>query len=279
MKLLTGTILSASLLLIGCGGDSNEKTSAPQTNNMAPANTVKEATRNLNALSSFQSIDISKAIKTNKSTQKMYKVQKGETVACPDGGSLNYDISDNQKEITYKYKSCQNGAAYINGNMTIDMDNQENYTVVISDFTYRDVGGEQYMDLTMKQTYKNQIKTIFMNGQINQKSSAGEINNIKMSNMTIAEKEVSSDSWSTINGGLDIVSKCFSGKYNFKTIEKLVDAQDGTDNIESGILELNDATYTFENPYVTIKAINEEKTMLQSKFEKEIENSASTCKK
>jgi len=111
MKLLTSTILSASLLLIGCG-DSNEKTSAPQTNNLetnnlAPANTVKEATRNLNALSSFQSIDISKAITTNSSTQKMYKVQKGKTVACPDGGSLSYDISDNQKEITYKYTSCQ----------------------------------------------------------------------------------------------------------------------------------------------------------------------------
>ncbi len=80
-----------------------------------------------------------------------------------------------------------------------------------------------------------------------------------------------------IDGDLNVISQCFTGNFNVKTDEKIYDAQDGSDNAESGILELNGATYTFNNPYVTIKVDNEEKTLLQSDLEKEMNSSSSSC--
>ena len=97
---------------------------------------------------------------------------------------------------------------------------------------------------------------------------------LKTSSFVIVENE--SEYWSTMDGDIKVTAKCFSGNYDFKTISKVYDAQDGTDNAESGIFELNGARYTFSNPYVTIKTATEEETILQSELEKRMNNST-TC--
>ncbi|KIM03038.1 MAG: hypothetical protein KU29_13100 [Sulfurovum sp. FS06-10] len=85
------------------------------------------------------------------------------------------------------------------------------------------------------------------------------------------------ENWTTLDGDLNVISRCFTGNLNVKTNEKMYEAQDESNNTESGILELNGATYTFHNPHVTIKVGNEEKTLLQSDLEKEMNSSSSSC--
>ena len=83
-------------------------------------------------------------------------------------------------------------------------------------------------------------------------------------------KEDAQEHWSTMDGEMKIASQCFGGNFTFETVAKMYEAQDGSDNVESGILKMNGATYTFVNPYVTIKAGGEERTILQTELEKEM---------
>jgi len=62
-------------------------------------------------------------------------------------------------------------------------------------------------------------------------------------------------------------SNCYSKSYNFSTKEKLI-SRDDSSHIESGILQINNALYTFEDPYVTIKTASNEETILQSELKK-----------
>jgi hypothetical protein len=96
---------------------------------------------------------------------------------------------------------------------------------------------------------------------------------LKTDKFVVTKKE--SEFWSTVDGDMSIVAKCFSGKYEFKTLEKLYDAQDGSDNVERGILELNGVRYIFDNPNVTIKTASNERTILQSDLEKEMQTTCS----
>jgi len=129
--------------------------------------------------------------------------------------------------------------------------------------------------------YKGQIYETFIFSELKKHISFavdntdmfGEKNNIAFTNFVSKNKDTSNESWSTIDGIVSVESKCTTGTYTFETVEKLVDATDGSDNIESGILKLNGATYTFENPYVTIKAGSQEETIKQSELEKRMSTS------
>ena len=135
---------------------------------------------------------------------------------------------------------------------------------------------------------KCQIGTYYLNGSISEVELSDGSQQTTMSNLTMKDGEIeisanqlifvenSTAYWSTMDGDMNIISKCFSGNYNFETIEKIYDAQDGSENAESGILKLNGVTYTFSNPYVTIKTATEEKTILQSELEKRMSNTT-TC--
>ena len=267
MKLFQFSLITASFLLIGCGGGGGSDTP------LTEVKTVDDAKTSYKAIESFKSIDVSKV--NNGYSKLSQKMQKSESGACPNGGSVSYDISDDSKDITISYNSCKIDSKYYNGRVSMHTEDN-NYEIKISDYTYRDVGGEQYMNITMNQSKSNDISTTKLNGVINQTSKNNDVSNVSLDNFVFVEKDTSSESWVTIDGGINLKSKCVTGNYKFTTDEKLVDAEDGSNNTESGILDINGAKYTFANPYVTIKTPSgEEDTMLQSELEKEMESN--TC--
>jgi hypothetical protein len=267
MKIFKLSLIAASFLLIGCGGGGGSST--PE---LTSIDTVEEATTSYKAVESFESIDISSV---DSGYSKMSsKMQKAESASCTDGGTLSYDASTDGTSMVISYDNCQMGAQYYNGTVSVTV-GESQQVIKISNYTYRDIGGEEYMNIVMTQSMSSDdvITTVF-DGVINQKNNSNEVSNISFSNMKIAEKESYSESWSTIDGIIGLESKCVTGRYQFKTIEKLVDAKDGTFNTESGILDINGATYTFENPYVTIKVGDEERTLLQRELAEEADSSS-----
>lgn len=266
MNFFKVSLITASFLLIGCGGGGSDTPVAALTS----VKTVEEAKTSYKVVGSFETIDISKA--TDGYSKLSYKMQKSESDACTDGGTLSYN-APSSNDITITYNNCQVGSQYHNGSVIMHLEDNNNYTIEISNYTFRDVGGEQYMDITIVQSTNNDITTVKLNGQINQTSKSNVVSNMAFDNMVMVEKDTYSESWVTIDGGINLKSKCVTGNYQFTTVEKLVEAKDGTDNTESGILEINGARYTFENSYVTIKVDSEEKTMLQSELQEEMESS------
>jgi hypothetical protein len=269
MKIFKLSLIATSFVLIGCGGGGSNNSNSTLSE-LTPVKTVDDAKTSYKAINSFESIDISEV---NSGYNKMSKgMQKSESAACTDGGSISYSSTDTK--LIVSYAKCQLGDKYYNGDVRINVLDNDNYTIEISDYTSRDVGGEQYMNITMVVSKSNDIETVKFNGVMNQTSKSNDVSNISLDNMIIVEKDTYSESWSTIDGGINLKSKCVTGNYKFTTVEKLVDAQDGTYNTESGILDINGARYTFENPYVTVKTATEEDTMLQSELEKEMESNS-----
>jgi uncharacterized protein YceK len=276
MKHFKLSLITLAILISGCGGGSSSSTpDSPATTN--EAKTVTEAEKNLNALSTLSSIDLSVNAVTGTSTKALNKAisskfgsQKTTTVNCNGGGTLTATISDDKKTLNYSFNSCKNDTLFLDGEMSIIQTNAENIELTYTKLTIKDVGGTQYMNLTMKANVDNssKIETASMDGVMKQTLKSGEVNNISFTNFVSTSKDTSSESWTTIDGTVALESKCTTGTYTFETIEKLVDATDGSDNTESGILKLNGATYTFENPYVTIKAGTESETIFQTELEK-----------
>ena len=192
------------------------------------------------AKSSFQALSAINSLNGAKNTirpKTSNTTNKTNSGNCSYGGTIS--ITEDGSTSTIVANHCKNVGHYMNGSLTITTDLDGNEKIVMSNMTIEDV------ELSFSS-----------------------------SKLTIVENET--EHWSTIDGDISITSKCFSGNYNFETIEKLYDAQDDSNNTESGILKLNDVTYTFENPNVTIKLGDEEETIPQSELVKRIEDKV-TC--
>jgi hypothetical protein len=200
--------------------------------------TVEEAKSNFKALSGLKTLgSIGNKLSTN--TQQKGSLQKSGTQNC-DSGTMTYSISEDEKNINFSSNQCRLDDTTINGSMKM---------VTLSDGSER----VEFQNLSISSP----------------KESFSSKSLLFVSNETAK--------WSSIDGDLKITTKCFSGNYDFKTIEKLYEAQDNSDNVERGILEMNGARYTFENPNVTIQAGSESRTILQSTLEKEMNSQATTC--
>jgi len=262
------SLVTVSLLLVGCGSDGKSSSTADDTK----IETVADAQKNFKALSAFGGMGSSIGNGTNfrnlQNNTKLNKLQKGQKQACTDGGTFSFSISEDEKITEINYDNCKMDGASYDGDIKITNINSNDSKIEITKYKYSNSTGSGYINITMEDKTLNDISTTTIDGEVNQKSNSGEINNISVSNMKFVEKDTSSESWSTIDGGMSIESKCFTGKYTFETVEKLVDATDGSDNVESGILKLNGATYTFNNPDVTINVGSSTETILQSELEK-----------
>jgi len=282
MKHLKLSLITFAILISGCGGG-NSSSSTPDSPTGSGAGdshetkTVAEAEKNLSVLYFFDLEDISSnSVSSNSKVLKKaitLKVtnQKTITTNCSNGGTQTITISDDQKTRKISLNHCKEDNIETDGEMTIVYKNDgKNVNITYNELTIIDEEGTRYINLTMNTDLDNstQIGTFSLNGVMNQTLKSGEKNNITFTNFVTKEKDTASESWSTIDGTITAESKCNTGTYTFKTIEKLVDATDGSDNAESGILKLNGATYTFENPYVTIKAGTQEETIKQSELEK-----------
>ena len=287
MKYFKLSLVTLAILISGCGGG-NSSSSTPNTpttsgsGNINETKTVAEAEKNLNLFSSFAMEDLSLDSVTGNNSKALQKVitnkisnQKSTTVNCSDGGTLTVTPADDQKSFSYSYNQCKEGSSLIDGEISMVLQaNSPDMKLTYKELTIIDEEGRRYMNLTinLNKDSSRQIDTITLNGIVNQRSKSGEKNNIAFTNFIIKEKETVNESWTTLNGMVAIESKCTTGTYRLETIEKLVDATDGSDHTESGILKINGATYTFENPYVTIKAGTQEETIKQSELEKRIAN-------
>ena len=200
------------------------------------AKSVSEAKENFKALGAFSAMTSSVQSSTSQSSTST-KQQKTQSQNCTKGGSVSYTETSNV--ITLAFSSCKEGNTFMDGTMSLTQSDDEVNTKV------------QFKNLTIDD---------------------GET---KTSSRNFVFEENSQEYWSTLDGDLDITSKCFTGKFAFETIAKIYDVQDDSENAESGILKMNGATYTFNNPYVTIKAGDEERTILQSELEKEMTSSES----
>jgi len=179
-------------------------------------------------------------LSTQISSNKLQKTSSSEkqSANCDNGGTVSIDVIGTTTSIVTH--QCKYGHYYMDGSISLNelSDGSEKFTM---------------SNMTMKD---------------------GEID-MYVSQMVFVDNE--SEHWSTMDGDIKIDSKCFSGKYDFKTIEKMYEAQDGSDNVESGVVELNGARYTFSNPYVTIKVGGKEsESILQSELEKKMNNTL-TC--
>jgi len=262
------SLVTISLLLVGCGSGSDSSSTVDDTK----IETVADAQKNFKALSAFggmgSSIGNSTNFKNLQNNTKLNKLQKGQKQACTDGGTLSFSISEDEKIMEINYDNCRMDGASYDGGIKITNINSNASKIELTKYKYSDSTGSGYINITMEDNTLNDISTTILNGVVKQKSNSGEIKNISVSNMKLVEKDTSSESWSTIDGKMSIESKCFTGKYTFETVEKLVDATDESDNVESGILKLNGAIYTFNNPDVTIKVGSATETILQSELEK-----------
>jgi len=199
--------------------------------------TVEEAKSSFQSLSALTSMD---GFSTQISSNKLQKTSSSakQSASCDNGGTVSIDIVGATTSIVAN--QCQYGNYYMDGsiNMTELSDGSEKF--IMSNMTMKDGAIDMYV-----------------------------------SQMVFVDNEA--EHWSTMDGDIKIVSKCFSGKYDFKTIEKMYEAQDGSNNVETGVVELNGARYTFSNPYVTIKVGGKEsEPMLQSELEKKMNNTL-TC--
>lgn len=232
-KLLATALISSAILLLTACGGGGSSSSA-STPQVEAAKNVAEAESNYKSLSALSFA--TNSINTSKTSSKLQKnSQKTESANCTNGGTATRTQTDSLTSFTFT--SCQEGNTYINGTMSLTTSN-DSLNVKF-----------EFNNLTIDDTETKITSTSFIS----------EYN--------------SQEYWSTINGDIQISSKCFTGNFDFETISKIYDAQDGTDNAESGILKMNGATYTFDNPYVTIKVGNEEKTISQSELETEIDSS------
>ena len=266
------SLVTISLLLVGCGS-SDSKDDTPDTTKVG---TISDAQKNFQAVSAFSGIGDAIAKSVNfPNFQKQISFNKfqkeEEQTSCLKGGTVKVLTSDDKKTTELTFDNCKMAGASYDGNIKMTNINKGNSQITITKYTYSNSQGSGYIDLTMEEKTVNNISTTSMDGTVNQKNNNGAINNITIKNMKFVEKETSSDSWSTIDGSMNIESKCFTGSYTLETVEKLVDAKDGSDNTESGILKLNSATYTFKNPDVTIQVGSSTETILQSELEQRFE--------
>jgi hypothetical protein len=231
MNFLKLSLITASLLLIGCGSSSDDGGSdAPE------ATTIEKAESNFKAFGGAMSS--SQELK-NQNT-KMKQLAKTESGSCTHGGTFSMSLSEDETNMNMSFNNCKFDDTYIDGTMIMTEYDDYHYKMEMKNLTMKDSENDLYFK-----------------------------------NLALEENEL--EYWSTIDGDMNINSKCFTGKYNFTTLERLIETQDASDNLESGKLKLNGAIYTFNNPNVTIEVAGKTKTILQTELDEQM-TSETTCK-
>jgi len=230
MKYFKLSLVTLAILISGCGGDSTNNT--PSSANEHEAKTVAEAEKNLNVYSNMEGISPNSLMYDNSKVFNKVTNQKTNTMNCSGGGTITINFSEDMKTFNYTFNNCKNDSTLMDGKMSVTNLSNNTEKLIFENLTVNDVGIKEHLNLTM------------------------------------TNKETIGESWTILDGTVTVESKCVTGTYTFETIEKLVDATDGSDYTQSGVFKLNGATYTFENPYVTIKAGSQEETIKQSELEK-----------
>ncbi len=296
MNFIKLMFISISLLFTGCGNsDSNSSTSKKEI----PINNVSEAKRGLNSFSGFQSLDISKENVQNtnnffskmqkgsvknilsiydyiklpiinmKLPQKIFKLKKSGERACRNGGTFDYYISDAKNDMDLTFKDCKVGTTVTNGEISL-RSSKSKITLIYRNYVVTDRVGERKVNYKMDIEILENSATLLSNGTVKLINSKNETFTKVIDNISWKLSTLNNDMFWTFNGKVSFDSKCFTGTYNVQTVEDItVRNYKSNSSISSGILKVNTATYTYEDPYVTIETEGETKIILQSEVKRE----------
>lgn len=273
MKYFSLSVITLLVLLSGCKESSSSTTTKVKN--------IESAEKNIQLLSSINAINYS-TISTVEADTSLKKVQKISLSGlrdnnCKISGKRSYQLSYISEMLTINYNQCKNDSSYDDGIIAIQKGESQNYNVDIKNFTHQDSDGEEFINaiVNIQDESNSKHKDLIINGIYKEKEvSALNYTTLNLQDMhVIKDESTASKSWTTLNGFVDLNSSCLVGQFQVKTVEKLInlDRKEGT--VDSGILEVNGVTYTFEKPYVTIKLNDEETTLLQT----EVLNSTKSC--
>jgi hypothetical protein len=126
------SLITASLLLIGCGSNSKSDDTPKVT-------TIADATSNINALNAIGNLT---KVNNNFTTTKMQKVSKNQTFSCSKGGRISMDVSEDTHTITMVMDKCTEVDSYMDGNLKIIEQDNGYYKMEMSNITIKDNKGE-----------------------------------------------------------------------------------------------------------------------------------------
>jgi len=198
---------------------------------------TKKSTSIKEAKNNIKSLTLLSGITSNSESSKTNNnnLQKSSnSELCSDGGSLSLTFF--KETTTMVFKACKNEGTYTNGTIMIT-ENQENYNEKV-----------EMKNLTMRDDELDFYTTNFIS----------------------VDNEV--EGWHTMNGDLKLTSQCFTGNFDFKTLEKMYDLKTDDNYIKKGKLELNGATYNFNYPNVTITTKKEKETLSQDELNEKMES-------
>jgi hypothetical protein len=118
------SLITASLLLIGCGSDSKSDDTI----------SIADATKNMKALSAVGNLS---NINTNTSKSKIQKLSKNQTLSCSQGGSMSIDISEDETTVTMIMNKCKEVDSYMDGHLNLINQDNGYFKMEMSNITFK----------------------------------------------------------------------------------------------------------------------------------------------
>jgi len=250
------SILVASLL-IGCGGgdsDGNGSSGSYLTGDPVPVTTLAEAENAVSSVSSLNNLGTTNVSPSPARSASPSQAPVNESESCVDGGSysISGDASETTADITYTYNNCNQSGVVMDGSQHVSGTND---------------GTTVNLDITMtalKSTYASSSQTMDMAIKYIENTSTHALDMIMNGTAAFSISSPISDSGTagyqdfhivadglnntlTLNGDVSTTSSahsCVDGQYNLKTLELLTPSGDG---FSSGKMEINGATFDFNN--------------------------------
>ena len=288
IRVITSILASSLLLLSGCnsssGSSSNEdgsqvnntggSTTTQQSGAKLTINSENDAKKVVRAVSAVQfsssltSIGSSAQSTTSQQTQASTRQKYSQTTYCLDSGTITIDGEYNGMSsisLNYTFNNCVNKGVLQDGSLSMT-GSMTNFTMNFNNFVVDGPASKLSMSgLTIKETMSLQgspssapvagnIEAV-IDGSMDYLDKTNN-NSGKLSYYSFAStfKFTTTKAEVTYNGDTAVTSSlypCIDGTYSYKTLSPL-SIPLGSNRIESGELEINDALFTFNNGEVVV---------------------------
>ncbi|NEW60385.1 hypothetical protein GSY74_03745 [Sulfurovum sp. bin170] len=263
-----------SLLILGCGSDGDSDNDSGDKKSIDAALKIGDV-----AYSTPAGIDFGNKMSTslNKMQKTIYKKSSlniaKTTEYCSETGTMSYDESDTT--VTVAFDKCINlnnetyTYEYYNGSLSVnESENQtsiiaQQYTYVPNTY-YPNTG--TYMNLSIETRENGDISEIEIDGEMKEFDNNYILEDMNFDKLTI--KENSSNSAIYIGGGYSYKAGCLDESHRYNTTEWLIPSSTD-DDIISGTIIVDNKTYIYNSPNVTVKVDDREGTFNQSELRAE----------